>query len=388
MKFSHTTVLQNEMVSHVLTNTNGTYVDCTLGGGGHSLALAEGLSNLGCIIGVDQDGEAIEAAKERLRGAQCKFISVRDNFSNINGILKENGIEKVDGFIFDLGVSSHQLDDGARGFSYMNNGKLDMRMDQRNSLTAYDVINTYTEEHLRNIIRDYGEERWASRIVDFIDRARMRRPISTTEELVHVIKAAIPSAARRDGPHPAKRTFQAIRVEVNNELGILRKAMEDCINHLNKGGRLGVITFHSLEDRIIKNTFRDMSKDCICPSEIPICICNHRRQVRSVGKAIRPSPQEVKENPRARSVSLLFIPVLALYFFSGMNAQQEYKMQVLRSEVISIAKENATLQLDVAKLEAPARIQNIAETQLGMQVATSAIYGRMETEGEKQKIRD
>ena len=275
MKFSHTTVLQNEMVSHVLTNTNGTYVDCTLGGGGHSLALAEGLSNLGCIIGVDQDGEAIEAAKERLRGAQCKFISVRDNFSNINGILKENGIEKVDGFIFDLGVSSHQLDDGARGFSYMNNGKLDMRMDQRNSLTAYDVINTYTEEHLRNIIRDYGEERWASRIVDFID-----------------------------GPHPAKRTFQAIRIEVNNELGILRKAMEDCINHLNKGGRLGVITFHSLEDRIIKNTFRDMSKDCICPSEIPICICNHRRQVRSVGKAIRPSPQEVKENPRARSAVL------------------------------------------------------------------------------------
>lgn len=304
MKFSHTTVLQNEMVSHVLTNTNGTYVDCTLGGGGHSLALAEGLSNLGCIIGVDQDGEAIEAAKERLRGAQCKFISVRDNFSNINGILKENGIEKVDGFIFDLGVSSHQLGDGARGFSYMNNGKLDMRMDQRNSLTAYDVINTYTEEHLRNIIRDYGEERWASRIVDFIDRARMRRPISTTEELVHVIKAAIPSAARRDGPHPAKRTFQAIRIEVNNELGILRKAMEDCINHLNKGGRLGVITFHSLEDRIIKNTFRDMSKDCICPSEIPICICNHRRQVRSVGKAIRPSPQEVKENPRARSAVL------------------------------------------------------------------------------------
>ena len=179
-----------------------------------------------------------------------------------------------------------------------------MRMDQRNSLTAYDVINTYTEEHLRNIIRDYGEERWASRIVDFIDRARMRRPISTTEELVHVIKAAIPSAARRDGPHPAKRTFQAIRIEVNNELGILRKAMEDCINHLNKGGRLGVITFHSLEDRIIKNTFRDMSKDCICPSEIPICICNHRRQVRSVGKAIRPSLQEVKENPRARSAVL------------------------------------------------------------------------------------
>jgi len=186
----------------------------------------------------------------------------------------------------------------------MNNGKLDMRMDQRNSLTAYDVINTYTEEHLRNIIRDYGEERWASRIVDFIDRARMRRPISTTEELVHVIKAAIPSAARRDGPHPAKRTFQAIRIEVNNELGILRKAMEDCINHLNKGGRLGVITFHSLEDRIIKNTFRDMSKDCICPSEIPICICNHRRQVRSVGKSIRPSLQEVKENPRARSAVL------------------------------------------------------------------------------------
>ena len=304
MKFSHTTVLQNEMVSHVLTNTNGTYVDCTLGGGGHSLALAEGLSNLGCIIGVDQDGEAIEAAKERLRGAQCKFISVRDNFSNINGILKENGIEKVDGFIFDLGVSSHQLDDGARGFSYMNNGKLDMRMDQRNSLTAYDVINTYTEEHLRNIIRDYGEERWASRIVDFIDRARMRRPISTTEELVHVIKAAIPSAARRDGPHPAKRTFQAIRIEVNRELAILHDSFVDAVSMLKPKGKIGVITFHSLEDRITKQTFKELSTACICPPELPMCVCNHKAVVKAKNKAIEPSAGEIEVNPRARSAKL------------------------------------------------------------------------------------
>ena len=304
MEFKHISVLLDETIEELHIKPDGIYVDGTLGGGGHAYHVCQKLSEKGRYIGIDQDADAIAASTKRLESFKDKVTIVRDNYVNMPKVLHDLGIEHVDGILLDLGVSSFQLDEKERGFTYREDVPLDMRMDQRNSLTAYDVINTYTEEHLRNIIRDYGEERWASRIVDFIDRARMRRPISTTEELVHVIKAAIPSAARRDGPHPAKRTFQAIRIEVNNELGILRKAMEDCINHLNKGGRLGVITFHSLEDRIIKNTFRDMSKDCICPSEIPICICNHRRQVRSVGKAIRPSPQEVKENPRARSAVL------------------------------------------------------------------------------------
>lgn len=307
MEFSHTTVLLNEMIDNILTNRDGTYVDCTLGGGGHSLALSEKVSELGCIVGIDQDEEAIEAAKERLRGARCKFIAVRNNFSNIIDVLKEVGIGKVDGFIFDLGVSSHQLDEGTRGFSYMNDGKLDMRMDQRNSLDAYQIVNTYAEERLTAVIRGYGEERWASRIAKFICEYRLKSPITTTGELVHIIKAAIPAGARKDGPHPAKRTFQAIRIEVNNELGILQKTMADCINCLNTGGRLGVITFQSLEDRIIKNTFRDMGRDCICPPEIPVCICNHKRQVRSIGKAIKPSDAEVRSNPRARSAVLRIV---------------------------------------------------------------------------------
>ena len=277
MEFQHTTVLLGEMIDHILTNPHGIYVDCTLGGGGHSLALSKKLCADALLIGIDQDEEAIEAASRRLNDASCRHLMVRDNFSHIHDILHSLDIEKVDGFIFDLGVSSHQLDDGSRGFSYMNNGRLDMRMDQRNPLTAYEIVNTYSEEDLAKIIWEYGEERWSRRIAQFICRFRAEKNIETTEDLVNVIKAAIPAHARRNGPHPAKRTFQAIRIEVNNELGILKDTMEACVEHLQVGGRLGVITFQSLEDRIIKKTFKEMERDCICPPELPVCVCHHHR---------------------------------------------------------------------------------------------------------------
>lgn len=304
MEFHHTTVLLNEMIDSVLTDPHGIYVDCTLGGGGHSFALSQRLADDGLLIGIDQDQEAIDAAGERLKDTKCRHLFVRDNFSHMDSILASLGLDKVDGFIFDLGVSSHQLDDGERGFSYMNNGKLDMRMDRRNPLTAYEIVNTYEEEDLARIIKEYGEERWAKRIAKFIVEFREKKPIETTEDLVNVIKAAIPAHARRNGPHPAKRTFQAIRIEVNNELGILKDTMESCVNHLNVGGRLGVITFQSLEDRIIKRTFREMERDCICPPDLPVCVCHHHRTVKSYGKPIKPSDKEIEENPRARSAVL------------------------------------------------------------------------------------
>lgn len=304
MEFHHTTVLLNEMIDSVLTDPHGIYVDCTLGGGGHSFALSQKLADDGLLIGIDQDQEAIDAAGERLKDTKCRHLFVRDNFSHMDSILASLHLDKVDGFIFDLGVSSHQLDDGERGFSYMNNGKLDMRMDQRNPLTAYTIVNTYEEDDLARIIKEYGEERWARRIAKFIVEFREKKPIETTEDLVSVIKAAIPAHARRNGPHPAKRTFQAIRIEVNNELGILKDTMEACVNHLNVGGRLGVITFQSLEDRIIKRTFREMERDCICPLDLPVCVCHHHRTVKSCGKPIKPSEKEIEENPRARSAVL------------------------------------------------------------------------------------
>lgn len=304
MDFHHVSVLLDEMVSGVLTDPHGIYVDCTLGGGGHTLALSERVAADALLIGVDQDAEAIEAAGERLSGISCRHMLVHENFSRIGEVLDEKEIGPVDGFLFDLGVSSHQLDEGERGFSYMHDGKLDMRMDQRNPLTAYDIVNTYSAEQLEEIIRLYGEERWAKRIAEFIVKGREEKPIETTFELVHHIKAAVPVGARKDGPHPAKRTFQAIRIEVNGELRILEDTMRTCVRHLKPGGRIAVITFQSLEDRIIKNVFREMSRDCICPPELPVCMCHHKREVRLVGKAIRPGRKELEENPRARSATL------------------------------------------------------------------------------------
>ena len=310
MGFHHVSVLLEETISRVLTDPHGIYVDGTLGGGGHSLALSEKLADDATLIGLDRDEEAIAAAKERLAHVPCRFLAIHENFSRIGDILDEKGIGPVSGFLFDLGVSSYQLDEAERGFSYMQEGRLDMRMDRRNLFSAYDVVNGYSAEELERIIRDYGEERWAKRIAEFIAKAAAEKHLETTTELVRVIKAAIPAGAREDGPHPAKRTFQAIRIEVNGELRILEKTMRDCVAHLRSGGRLAVITFHSLEDRIIKNVFRDMAKNCICPPDLPVCLCGHRKEVRMVGKAIRPTAAEVAENPRSRSATLRVVEKL------------------------------------------------------------------------------
>lgn len=304
MAFKHKTVLFDEMINNILTNPEGIYVDCTLGGGGHSCALAQRLADTALLIGIDQDEQAIKAARERLKSIKCNYLTIRNNFSFVDENLDSVHIDKVDGFIFDLGVSSPQLDDGNRGFSYMNNGDLDMRMDQRNTLTAYEVVNTYSSEMLEKILFEYGEERWGKRIVQFILKARKENPIKTTNELVHIIKAAIPQAVRREGSHPAKRTFQAIRIEVNNELKILEQTMKDCVRRLKPGGRLGVITFQSLEDRIIKNVFKLMETACVCPPEFPVCMCHHTKEVKQIVKAQRPTEIEIKENPRARSAIL------------------------------------------------------------------------------------
>lgn len=310
MEFHHVSVLLDELVDGIFTDPAGIYVDCTLGGGGHSAALAGKLSPEALLIGVDQDEEAIAAAGKRLENVSCRTLQVRDNFSHIGEILDERGIGPVSGFLFDLGVSSRQLDEGERGFSYMHDGALDMRMDQRNPLTARDIVNGYSEDELERILREYGEERWARRIAKFICAARAEKPIETTFELVHIIKAAVPKGAREDGPHPAKRTFQAIRIEVNGELRILEETMRTCAAHLAAGGRIGVITFQSLEDRIIKNVFREMSRDCICPPELPVCQCHHKKSVRLLGKPIRPSAKEIGENPRARSATLRIVEKL------------------------------------------------------------------------------
>ena len=304
MDFKHKTVLLDEMINNILTNPEGIYVDCTLGGGGHSCALAQRLADTALLIGIDQDEQAIKAARERLKSIKCNYLTIRNNFSFVDENLDSVHIDKVDGFIFDLGVSSPQLDDGNRGFSYMNNGDLDMRMDQRNTLTAYEVVNTYSSEMLEKILFEYGEERWGKRIVQFILKARKENPIKTTNEVVHIIKAAIPQAVRREGSHPAKRTFQAIRIEVNNELKILEQTMKDCVRRLKPGGRLGVITFQSLEDRIIKNVFKLMETACVCPPEFPVCMCHHTKEVKQIVKAQRPTEIEIKENPRARSAIL------------------------------------------------------------------------------------
>ena len=275
MEFNHVSVLLNECLEALNIKEDGIYVDCTLGGAGHSSQIVKRLSNEGRLIGIDQDKDALRAAGERLHNFS-NVTFVHNNFHNIGAILEELEIEKVDGILMDLGVSSYQLDEGERGFSYMKDAPLDMRMNRENNFSAYDVVNDYSEEELYRIIRDYGEEKFAKRIANFIVTRRSEKNIETTLELVEIIKNAIPAKARREGPHPAKRTFQAIRIEVNSELSILNKAIEDGVNKLNKGGRMAIITFHSLEDRIVKNKFRDLAVSCRCPKEFPICICGEK----------------------------------------------------------------------------------------------------------------
>ena len=301
-EFEHVTVLKKEMIDSVVLNPEGIYVDMTLGGGGHS---AEVLKRGATLIGIDQDEDALKAARERLSAIGDKFTLVKSNFRDIKNVLSKLKIEKVDGIIADLGVSSYQLDEGSRGFSYMNDGELDMRMDRSAPLTAADVVNTYSEEELDRIISSYGEERWAKRIASFITEARRKGEIKTTFELVSIIKAAVPKGARQDGPHPAKRTFQAIRIEVNRELEILEETIKDSVSVLKKGGRLGIITFHSLEDRIVKDTYLKLQKGCTCPPQFPICVCGGKPSIKIITrKPIIPTEEELTINPRARSAKL------------------------------------------------------------------------------------
>ena len=288
MEFNHTSVLLRETVDSVVINPKGIYVDCTLGGAGHAHAVGEMLDPEGMIIGLDQDEDALSVARQRLSDLNCQVLTIPTNFSNLKEALQNVGIYEVDGFIFDLGVSSYQLDTPERGFSYMNDGPLDMRMDKDAPLTAEEIVNEYDAEQLLQIIRDYGEERWAKRIVEFIVNARQENRITTTGELVRIIKQAIPAKAR----------------EVNRELAILHDSFVDAVSMLKPKGKIGVITFHSLEDRITKQTFKELSTACICPPELPMCVCNHKAVVKAKNKAIEPSAGEIEVNPRARSAKL------------------------------------------------------------------------------------
>ncbi len=305
MEFNHVSVLLDECIENLNIKEDGVYVDCTMGGAGHSKEIVKRLSDKGLFIGFDQDKNAIATAKERLSEYSDRVKFVHSNFENIKEELEKLGINKIDGVLADLGVSSHQLDEADRGFSYMHDAPLDMRMDIRQSFSAYDVVNTYSEEDLARIIRDYGEDNWAKRIAKFIVEERQNKPIENTGGLVEVIKKAIPKKARIDGPHPAKRTFQAIRIEVNNELGVINKMIRDAVSMMNKGGRVCIITFHSLEDRIVKNEFKELSLSCICPPALPICQCDKVSEVKVITrKPILPSDEEIEMNPRARSAKL------------------------------------------------------------------------------------
>ncbi len=305
MEFQHVSVLLRECIDNLNIKPNGIYVDGTLGGGGHSLEIVKRLSDGGRLIGIDQDENALEAASGKLKEYSNRITLVHDNFSNIKNVLRDLGIEKADGILLDIGVSSYQLDEAQRGFSYMQDAPLDMRMDRSRELSAYDVVNSYSKEKLSGVIYRFGEERWAKRIAEFIALAREEKPVETTFELVEIIKKAIPKGARIDGPHPAKRTFQAIRIEVNGELDILDKAIEDMTLSLNPGGRLCIITFHSLEDRIVKNAFRTQENPCTCPPQFPVCVCGKTSRGRVITrKPILPGKEELENNHRARSAKL------------------------------------------------------------------------------------
>ena len=304
MEFHHISVLLNECIDNLNIRPDGIYVDGTMGGGGHSLEIAKRLTT-GRLICNDQDPNAHEAAGKRLAEYKDRITFVRDNFGNIADILDSLGIEKIDGMLLDIGVSSHQLDEAERGFSYQQDAPLDMRMNPDRPFSAYDVVNGYDEDELDRVIFTYGEERWARRIAQFIVKERENKPIETTGELVDIIKKAVPKGARKDGPHPAKRTFQAIRIEVNGELEVLQRAIDDVAARLAVGGRLCIITFHSLEDRIVKEAFRKQENPCICPPQFPVCVCGKKPLGRVITrKPILPSKEELEENPRSRSAKL------------------------------------------------------------------------------------
>lgn len=305
MEFAHKSVLLNETIEALSIRPNGSYLDGTLGGAGHSYEIVKHLSNEGHLYGTDQDGDAIVAASKRMEAFADRTTIIRTNYENAVKELQRIGVNGVDGILLDLGVSSYQLDNEERGFSYYNNAKLDMRMDTRQTLTAQEIVNTYSEMELFHMIRDYGEDKFAKNIAKHIVRARNEHEITTTFELNDVIKAAIPAKMRMEGGHPSKRTFQAIRIECNRELEVLSDSLEQMIDFLNPGGRFAIITFQSLEDRIVKNAFRKAENPCTCPPEFPICVCHKLPKGRCVSrKPILPSEEELKDNSRSKSAKL------------------------------------------------------------------------------------
>ncbi len=304
MEFHHTSVMLEEVIEGLNIKEDGIYVDGTLGGAGHSIEIVKRLSR-GRLIGIDQDDNALLKSKEILKDYLDKVTLVKSNYLHIKDVLEDLRIEKVDGILLDLGVSSHQLDEGERGFSYNKDAPLDMRMNQDSNFSAWDIVNTYSKEELTRIFLEYGEENWGMRIAEFIVNERKDKPIDTTMDLVTIIKKAIPKKVRMEGHHPAKKTFQAIRIEVNKELEVLEDSIEEMVSILKPGGRLVIITFHSLEDRIVKEKFKWLFKDCTCPSEFPTCICDKKREIKIITrKPILPSNSEIEENPRSRSAKL------------------------------------------------------------------------------------
>ncbi len=304
MKFDHKSVLLQESIEGLDIKANGIYVDCTTGGGGHSLEIAKRLET-GRLICIDQDQEALDHASQVLEAHGEKVIFIKSNFSEIDVVLDQLGIDKIDGALMDIGVSSYQFDNEERGFSYRQDARLDMRMDRNAMLDAHEVVNHYSKEELENIFWKYGEEKWGRRIAEFIIEARQHQPIDTTNDLVEIIRQAIPKKVREQGGHPARKVFQALRIEVNGELDALEKAIDIIAHRLTPGGRLAIITFHSLEDRIVKNAFRDLNQGCICPPDFPICICKNRSVVDIITrKPTLPKETEIAHNHRARSAKL------------------------------------------------------------------------------------
>ena len=305
IRFSHVSVLLRECIEALQIKPNGIYVDCTTGGGGHSLEIAKRLTDGGRLIAIDRDEDALRAAGKRLADFADRVTFVHSNYAMLQSVLADLGIPGVDGVLADLGVSSYQLDTAERGFSYMQDAPLDMRMDREQPLRAYDVVNTYSAEELRRILYDFGEEKFARNIAANIVKKRSERPIETTLELAELVKASMPKTAREGGHHPAKRTFQAIRIEVNSELSSIPPALDAAVHALNPGGRIAVITFHSLEDRLVKQKFAALSSGCTCPREFPVCVCGKKPVVRVITKKpVTAGEDELEVNPRSRSAKL------------------------------------------------------------------------------------